>query len=289
MARSVLVTGTSTGIGEACVHRLAADGWTVFAGVRRPEDGERVREAAGGDVRPLLLDVCDGAQVDAAVAAVREATGGRLDGLVNNAGVGRGGPVEVQTDEVWRHTFDVNLFGPLALVRAAFPLVADASGRFVFIGSIAGRTAAPGMAAYSASKHALEAVAEAMRHELARTRMRVSLIEPGEVKSAIWDKADAEIDEMDRMLTGDARRRYEWLLPVTRAFVEEGRAAGADPADVAAKVAHALTAARPRARYLVGAHARSTALTANLPDRLRDRAVAFQVHRWEKAGRPGTG
>jgi NAD(P)-dependent dehydrogenase (short-subunit alcohol dehydrogenase family) len=282
--RSVLVTGTSTGIGEACVRRFAAEGWTVFAGVRRPEDGERVRSGAGGDVRPVLLDVTDPTQVAAAVTEVAAATGGRLHGLVNNAGIGAGGPVEVLPDEGWRTTFDVNLFGPLALTRAAFPLVAAASGRFVFVGSVAGRTSAPTMAAYAASKHALEAVAESMRHELAATSMRVSLIEPGEVRTAIWDKADAEIDRLAAMLEGDTERRYGRFVTMMRGFVEEGRSKGADPADVADSVMHALTARRPRARYLVGPGVRVTALVCALPDPLRDRLTAAQLRRWERDG-----
>ncbi len=289
MPRHVLVTGTSTGIGAACVRRLAADGWTVFAGVRRPEDGDRLRSAVAGDVRPLTLDVCDAAQVDAAVAEVAAATGGRLDGLVNNAGIALGGPVEVLPDEDWRRVFDVNLFGLLAVTRAAFPLVAASGGRFVLVGSIAGRTSAPGMAAYSASKHALEAVAESMRHELSRTPMRVALVEPGEVQSAIWDKAEAEVDRLDAMLAGAPRGRYGWLLPVTRAFVAEGRRIGVPADAVAVRVAHALTAARPRARYLVGPATRSTALVCALPDAVRDRAVGFQVRRWERAGRAPRG
>lgn len=285
MGRSVLITGTSTGIGAASAQRLAADGWTVFAGVRRVEDGERLRSGSVGDLRPVLLDVCDQAQVDAAVAAVAEATGGRLDGLVNNAGIAVGGPVELQSDADWRRVFDVNLFGLLAVTRAAFPLVAAAGGRFVLIGSIAGRTSAPTMAAYSASKHALAAVAESMRHELARTPMRVSLVEPGEVRTAIWDKAEGEVERLDAMLSGPARLRYDWLVPVTRAFVAEGRRTGTEAERVADTVVRALTARRPKARYLVGPATRSTAFLCSLPDGIRDRAVAAQVRSWESAGR----
>jgi len=184
--------------------------------------------------------------------------------------------------------FDVNLFGVVALTKAATPLLRAGRGRIVHVGSIGGRTASPGLGPYSASKHALEAVAEAQRHEfaLSKTPIRVSLIEPGEVKTAIWDKADTSADEVERALDDVGRRRYQWLLDGSRGFIAEGREKGVAPTKVADAVEHALTASRPKARYLVGPDAKLIGhVVTRLPDRVRDVFIAFGNKRWEKAGR----
>ena len=232
---SVLVTGTSTGIGEACVRRLAGHGWTVYAGIRRLEDGARLA-ALDGDVRPTSVDVGDHGQIQTALATIRGDVGALgLDGLVNNAGVSVGGPVEYSTDDDWRAVFDINLFAPVTLTRLAMPMLRDAHGRIVHIGSIGGRVSTPGLAPYSASKHALEALAEAQRHELRRSgaSVQVSLIEPGEVKTAIWDKGDDTLRKVQQALGEEGVARYGWLLDQARGFIDEGRQKGVDPDRVA--------------------------------------------------------
>ncbi len=147
MARSVLVTGASTGIGASCATHLAERGWTVHAGVRRTVDGDRLVDEADGDVRPLPLDVTDAGQIDGAVERLRAECPGGLDGVINNAGIVAAGPVELLTDEEWRSVFDVNVFGAVAVTRATLPLLRRARGRLVFVGSISGRTSAPALAA----------------------------------------------------------------------------------------------------------------------------------------------
>ena len=256
---TALITGTSTGIGEACAARLASAGWTVFATVRRAEDGDRLKSQHSGDIRPVLLDVCDRDRMRAVIDEIaNDPTVHGLDGLVNNAGVGAGGPTEYANEDAWRWVFDVNLFAPVELTRLAMPLLRSARGRVVYIGSIGGRVSSPGLAPYSASKHALEALAEAQRHEFSRAKsgVRVALVEPGEVKTAIWDKADATVDELERSLVGGGREQYAWLLDQSRGFTDEGRSKGVDPDQVAQAVEHALTARRPKARYLVGPDAK---------------------------------
>ena len=242
---TALVTGTSTGIGEACVRRLAAHGWTVYAGVRRSTDGDRLAEV-DGDVRPTIVDVSDGDRLRAVVDTIRGEVGDRgLDGLVNNAGIGVGGPVEYLRDEDWRAVFDVNLFAPVELTSLAMPLLRAAHGRIVHIGSLGGRIASPGLAPYAASKHALEALAEAQRQELRRAGagVGVSLVEPGEVETAIWDKGDATVRELQRSLGDEGRQRYGWLIDQSRGFLDEGRRKGVPADRVAKAVEHALTAA----------------------------------------------
>ncbi len=285
-----LVTGTSTGIGEAGALRLAQLGWTVFAGVRRAEDGERLKARAnGGDVRPVILDVANRDDTRRVIADIEREVGARgLQGLVNNAGVGAGGPVEYVTEEDWRWVFDVNLFGVVALTQAAIPLLRTGHGRIVHIGSIGGRIATPGLAPYSASKHALEALAETQRGEFARshTPIRVALIEPGEVKTAIWDKGDETADELERALDDVGRGRYQWLIDQSRGFIAEGREKGVPADKVADAIEHALTAKRPKARYLVGTDGKLFGhVVTRLPDRARDALVQFGSKRWESQGR----
>lgn len=286
MSRNALVTGTSTGIGKACVERLAADGWTVFAGVRRPEDGEKLAANVGGDVRPVLLDVTDEAQVADAVAQVHEAVGAAgLHGLVNNAGVALGGPVEFTPMERWRRQFEVNVFGQIAVTRAVFDLVRAGRGRFVFVGSMAGRVANPGLGPYAASKHALEALAESLRHELARTPMHVSLIEPGNVKTPIWEKGKSVADEIEGELPEERRADYGRLIAASRAVIDEAEHRGVTPEHVAGVVMHALTSPRPRARYLVGTDAKLMGhVVTKLPDRVRDRLIDTVVARYARQG-----
>jgi NAD(P)-dependent dehydrogenase (short-subunit alcohol dehydrogenase family) len=286
---TALVTGTSTGIGEACVARLAGHGWTVFAGVRRAEDGDRLKAQHAGDIRPVMLDVSNRDQMRGVVDGISAEPGAHgLDGLVNNAGLGIGGPCEYLSEDEWRWVFDVNLFAVVALSQMAFPLLRMAQGRVVHIGSIGGRLSTPGLAPYSASKHALEALAEAQRHEFQRSGsgVRVALVEPGEVNTAIWDKADVSVDQIDRALDDVGRERYLWLLDQSRGFIAEGRSRGVVPDKVAEAVEHALTARRPKARYLVGPDAKIYGhVVTRVPDRVRDALVALGSRRWERRGR----
>jgi NAD(P)-dependent dehydrogenase (short-subunit alcohol dehydrogenase family) len=284
---SVMVTGASSGIGSACVSHLARTGWTVFAGVRRLVDAEAIAARGVGDVRPVLLDVSDEAQVQLAAAELHREVGATgLHGLVNNAGIAVGGPFELLPLDDWRRQFDVNLFGAIALTRAVFDLVRVAGGRFVFIGSQVGRFSPPGMAPYAASKHALEAVCESMRHELAATPLHVSLVEPGNVRTPVWDKGLDQIRRIAAMLPDDRRADYAFLPPALRGIARDGATLGADPRRVARRVEHALTAERPRARYLVGPDAKLLGgVLTRLPDPARDRVLAALTRRWVRRGR----
>jgi NAD(P)-dependent dehydrogenase (short-subunit alcohol dehydrogenase family) len=286
---TALVTGTSTGIGEACVARLAGHGWTVHAGVRRDEDGRRLAEQCTGDVRPVLLDVSDRDRMRRVVDDLASATGTTgLQGLVNNAGIGVGGPVEYLGEDDWRRVFDVNFFSVIALTQMAMPLLRAGRGRIVDIGSVGGRLAAPGLAPYSASKHALEALCESMRHELDRSGspVRVVLVEPGAVKTAIWAKADDSADEIERALGPEGLARYGWLVDEARGFIDDSRARGVEPEAVAEVVEQALTAMRPKPRYLVGPDAKFAGhVIARAPDRLRGALLDLNSRRSERRGK----
>jgi NAD(P)-dependent dehydrogenase (short-subunit alcohol dehydrogenase family) len=287
MAPVVLITGSSTGVGAACVARMAAKGWTVLAGVRRPDDGDRLVAEVAGDVRPLLLDVTDTSMIEQAANTVETVCGRRgLRGLVNNAGVPLIGPVELVPVAQWREHLEVNLLGAVAMTRAMFDHVRVAGGRFVYIGSQTGRIAVPGSATYAAGKHGLEALTEALRHELAPTSMRVALIEPGQINTPLLAKSSHDIDRLAQHLQNLNRPEYRQLLSAARAFVRGGSTLGLAPDRVARQVEHALSAARPKRRYLIGADAWLLGgLVTRLPDPLRDRTVAAVVRAYAWAGR----
>jgi NAD(P)-dependent dehydrogenase (short-subunit alcohol dehydrogenase family) len=269
---NVLVTGASTGIGEACALHLDRLGWRVFAGVRRDEDGERLRRQATDRLTPVLLDVTDEAEVGTALSTIADLVGDDgLAGLVNNAGVARGGPIEFLPLDEWRDQFEVNVFGQLAVTKAALPLIRLTTGRIVFIGSIGGRVAAPMVGPYTASKHAVEAIGATLREELRPWKIEVSVVEPGVIKTPIWAKGRAKADELDETLGDDAARLYKDQMEAVKASIEKNDRRGVEASKVASAVEHALTSARPRHRYLVGADAK---LAGNLVRIVPDRAWA---------------
>jgi NAD(P)-dependent dehydrogenase (short-subunit alcohol dehydrogenase family) len=270
-----VVTGSSTGIGEACALRLAGAGHRVIAGVRREADGERLAARAGSIV-PALVDVTDGMQIDALVRRLDELDASRLDGLVNNAGIARGGPLEFLPIDEWRTQFEVNVLGQVAVTKALIPLLRRARGRVVFIGSISGRVSTPFLGPYGASKHAIEAVAESLREELRPWDIAVSVVEPGAVRTPIWAKGRDFADQLERRLPAEAHDLYDDAITDLRRTIDNQERVGVPPDRVAAVVERALTAARPRYRYLVGRDARGAGMLERL---LPDRAMAYVTRR----------
>jgi NAD(P)-dependent dehydrogenase (short-subunit alcohol dehydrogenase family) len=274
--RAVLVTGASTGIGHACARRLDRRGWRVFAGVRKQDDADRLESESSGNLHAVILDVADEASIQAAAKVVIEATEGRLDGLVNNAGITVQGPLEYLPLDDLRMQLEVNVTGQLAVTQALLPSIRTARGRIVFMSSIAGRVPAlPLLGPYAASKKALEALAEALRLELLPWRIPVSLVEPGAIATPIWEKGDATFEELIESLPEEGRKRYEKTLQRGRRVAMGAGRRGLSPDKVAAVVERALTSRRPRPRYLVGPDAKARALFEPvLPTAARDRAVA---------------
>jgi NAD(P)-dependent dehydrogenase (short-subunit alcohol dehydrogenase family) len=271
--KSVLVTGASTGIGEACALRLDRLGHRVYAGVRHEEHAYALRQRGSERIVPVFLDVTDQGQIDAAAKQIADG-GGRLAGVVNNAGVGRGGPLEYLPLEIWREQLDVNVLGQVAVTKAVLPFIRAAHGRIIFIGSIGGRVATSLMGPYGASKFAIEAIGESLRGELHPWGISVSVVEPGAIKTPIWDKARQEADRLERALPEEARTRYARHIAAIRMGIEMQDRQGASPDKVAAAVEHALFSPRPKTRYLVGTDARVQALLVRwLPDRSREAII----------------
>ena len=266
---TVLVTGASSGIGEATVLHLHELGFDPIAAVRKDEDAERL-EARG--LRTTRIDVTDAAQI----AAAREALGDEpLAGLVNNAGIAVAAPLEFLPIDKLRQQLEINLIGQAAVTQAFLPALRRARGRIVNVSSIGGRVGLPLVGAYNASKFGLEGLSDSLRRELRPLGVDVILIEPGGVKTPIWKKGEQLADEMMEDVPPEAERLYGQLIDNLRKGTRRiATETGIEPSVVAEAIGKALTASRPRARYLVGNDAKQRAvMAALLPDRVMDRLI----------------
>lgn len=270
--RAVVITGASTGIGEACARRLDQIGFRVFAGVRKAEDGRRLQNGASEGLMPVIMDVTDGDSIRAARDLVAAALGeGGLAGLVNNAGVAISGPLEFLPLDDLRRQLEVNVVGQVAVIQAFMLLLRKSRGRIVNMSSIGGLSAIPFVGAYCASKFALEAISDSLRMELHGWGLHVSIIEPGAIATPIWGKGVAFAEGIAQNAAPQAWDYYEKSMEVLRRYALRSEKHGLPPEVVARAVTHALTAARPRARYLVGRDARLRAMLRLLPTRIADR------------------
>ena len=260
-SESVVVTGASTGIGRATVDELVAHGFHVWAAVRKQSDADELTTQHGTAVTPLILDLLDHASVRA--AGERVCAAGPLRALVNNAGVALPAPLEVIPIDVFERQLDINVVGQLLMTQVMLPaLLAHGNARIVFIGSIGGRIAGPVLGAYHASKHAVVALADTLRAELAPYRVRVSLIEPGVIATPIWSTAAAAGADMMALMP-QGHPRYAAQIAGARKSAQNG-STGAPAAIVARAVRRAIVSGRPRPRHVVGSDARLVAALVRL-------------------------
>ncbi|MCZ7584603.1 MAG: SDR family oxidoreductase [Deltaproteobacteria bacterium] len=278
---AVVVTGASTGIGEACAVRLERAGYLVFVGVRKEKDAEAVRAKGSERLRPLMLDITDGESIRRATEEVAGAVGDAgLAGLINNAGVGVGGPLEFVPLDQLRWQLEVNVIGQIAVTQAFLELIRKAKGRVIFVGSASGRMSTAFAGPYSASKFALESLTDALRGELRPWGIEVCMIEPGRIATPIWDKTQTMADDAIESLPARGKELYgEIVQRVTKFAVGMGKK-GIEADHVARAAEHAMTAPRPRTRYAVGADAKAQIWFLNkLPDRWRDGLISLVLNR----------
>ena len=235
--KSVLVTGASTGIGRKVTERLAAEGFYVYAGARKPTDLAELD--AIENVDSVKLDVTKPDEIAAAVQSV-EKLGRGLYGVVNNAGVAIAGPLMQAKDEDFDFVFDVNVYGPYRITKAFIPMIIEAKGRVINIGSISGTLSSPDLAAYSMSKHAIEAFTDSLAGELAPAGVKVCVIEPGNYKTEIGKSAEKRLRVTSRLAD---RSRFK------------------EPDEVADAVLHALADPNPKRRYMVVPNQAEAAVT----------------------------
>ena len=270
--RSVVITGASTGIGAACALELDRRGFRVFAGVRKAADALRLQEQASRWLAPLMIDVTDGESIAETAKTVAAAlNNGSLAGLVNNAGIVVGGPLETLPLDEFRRQMEVNVVGQLAVTQSLLPLLRAGRGRIVNVGSFNGRVAVPYTGAYAASKHALEAMTDALRVELRRWGISVSIIEPGSVKTPIWSKVRSEVQRDIDAMTPDTEALYGEDMRAMHVASLRLAETGMPVQRVVEAVVHALTARRPRTRYPLGFQTRLAFIAFRfLPARARD-------------------
>src|SRR3954468_6448030 len=273
MTGGVVVTGASTGIGNACALPLDPIGFRVFAGVRRDEDAERLREQGSDRLTPLMIDVTDAESIRAAVDQVASALGSEpLSGLVNNAGIAVSGPVEYLPIAEVRKQLEVNFIGQVAVTQAFLPLLRRAGGRVVNIGSVGGEVALPFLSPYAASKHALEGFSDSLRREVERLGMRVAIVRPGAIQSSIWERGNKAADEVLASVPAQAMEVYGDAVQGARAAANKRAQEAAPAQEVADVVEHALTSDRPKTRYVVGRTGKVMVMLERwLPDRVFDR------------------
>lgn len=276
---AVVVTGASTGIGRATALLLDKQGYRVFAGVRKEADAKSLAEEGSDKVTPITIDVTKQRSIAAAKQKVQRAVGKEgIVGLVNNAGVGDGGPIETMDLDVFRKVLEVNLVGQIAVTQAFLPLIRKAPGTIVFIASIGGRIATPFMSPYNTSKFAVEALGESLRAELAPWGIDVSVVEPGSIDTPIWSKGAETIEEQFAKMPPNTKRLYGKQLKRMDEVLTETADRGIPPEKVAKVIHAAISSENPKHRYLVGRDAKIAArLKGTLPDRTFKKLIDRQM------------
>jgi NAD(P)-dependent dehydrogenase (short-subunit alcohol dehydrogenase family) len=271
---SVLVTGAARGIGKAIVEHLGSSGWDVVAGVRSEEDANAITKVYPQRVSAVILDITNADHI----ARLHDSLPERLDAVVNNAGVAVGGPVETVSADDWRKVFDTNVVGQLAVTQAVLPRLRESRGRLLFISSVNGRIATPMLGPYSASKFALEAACDALRVELKAWGIPVVLIEPAQTDTDMWRTAGDMVLQIESEMSAEHRELYADHIAGMKKFVPTARKMASPTRKVVAVVDEALTARRPKARYVVALLPKvQTAVVPRLPVAVRDRLMAMLV------------
>jgi len=270
-SRAILLTGASRGLGRATALRLAASGWTVYAGVRTTADGQALAAEAGSGIVPVELDVTSPEQI----AALDDVLPERLHAVINNAGVIADGPIEaVETDRL-REVFEVNVFGCIAVTQAVLPRLRRGQGRVIIMSSLSGRVTTPWTGVYCASKAAIESIGDALRIELRPWGIPVTLVEPNATATDMWSDADAMVEATVAAMRPQHRVLYADHIDGVRRGVPTMQKRAVPVSKVVDVVEKAVESRSPRARYLVGIDSRLAHIGASLtPTRVLDRVLA---------------
>ena len=281
--KAILITGASTGIGKASAIDLSKD-FLVFAGVRKSEDEDAIRNLNNSNLIPVRLDVTDSESRLSAKNEIEKHLNGRpLYGLINNAGIAVGGPIETLPLNRFREQFEVNVFGALATTQMFLPAIRQSKGRVVNISSVSGLMTSPFMGPYCSSKFALEALSDALRRELMQYGVNVSVIEPGPIKTPIWEKSLARKEEFMEGCSEEARTLYEPMLVKFLESIDKVAKSAVEVDVVVEKMRHAMTSKKPKTRYLVGPQSSFVGIMRRFgPDRLMDKLMVSQI----KKGKP---
>lgn len=279
MNKTILITGTSTGIGRACALYLDELGFTVYAGVRKPEDARTLRSQASDQLRTINLDVTDEISIYEAAEKVRSESGGKLDGLINNAGIGLGGALELTSLEKIHQVMNVNVVGLLVVTKIFLPMLRQAKGRIINIGSTSSYLSIPGASVYTGSKFAVRAITDALRLELHHFGIDVILVSPGAVESAIWDKSNSYKEAQRNQADQEVMQLYGALRRFGDSFHKDLKRIPA--VNVAKVVAEALNKKQAKRYYIVGNDAKGAKKATYLPTAMLDRLILKKIGKYE--------
>lgn len=272
MQKSILITGASSGIGFYLAKQLSQSGqYKVFAGIRKSADEKKMRDLGIKNLFPIQIDVQDPETISNCATILKSEN---LYALVNNAGIAVAAPLEFIPIKEFQEQFDVNVFGLLRVTQACLPLLRETRGRIINIGSISGKITTPLIGAYAASKHAVEAMSDALRRELRTSGILVSLIEPGMVKTEIWDKSKDRAFKLVEKIPKHAQEIYRPMIEKLVENLDARLPVASESKDVYAVVKHALESKSPSSRYLVGKDAKIANALRILPDKWIDALIA---------------
>lgn len=274
MKKLVVITGCSTGIGRAAALHLAERGFQVLAGVRKEKDAASFHGKNG--ITPVIIDVTDDKTVKSAATHPLLSEASEVH-LINNAGIALGGPVEATPLPRWKQQFDVNVFGLVEVTQAFLPYIRATRGRIVNISSVAGIAASPYLAPYAASKFAVEAISDSLRRELKQFGVKVIILEPGPIKTPIWEKGMAVQDSSQ--ISGEMESLYGKEMKLFRALVKKSEDEAVEVSKISALLENVLTSSAPRTRYVVGAKGLSWQMKVArlLPDKWLDSVIAKEL------------
>ena len=278
--KAILITGSSTGIGKACALHLDKLGFKVYAGVRKQTDGDNLKEEASDKLAPIILDVTDAESIEAAVSIIEKETGGEVYALVNNAGIGISGVLEVTPIEEIRKLMEVNVIGLFAVTQAMIPLLRKGKGRIINIGSSSSLMAFPGGSVYCASKFAVRAITDSLRLELKHFGISVVMVAPGAIESEIWEKRKEYKSELRKRVRPEIAEHYKTLARFGDKIEQVIKKIPAS--EVAKAIADALTSAKPKYYYYVGSDAKGAAKASKLPKRLLDWMIMKRINQLTK-------
>lgn len=280
--KNILITGASTGIGKACALAAAQKDYLVYAGCRKDSDFEALRKLHH-NIRPIKLDVSKEEDRKSAVELI-ESEHGYLDCLFNNAGISASGSSEFQPLDTYRWQMEVNFIAPVAMTQTFLPLIRKSHRpRILFTGSAAGLFAKPMMASYSASKFALESFVDTIRVELAPWNVKVSIFEPGKIKTEIYKKATEEAQKAEASMSTEEKSLYAPLIKVAMYNIKNADSMSSEVSEVVEVFMHALTSDSPKTRYPVGGDAKMQAIVGKyFPDFLKDWVIKSKIKKFAK-------
>lgn len=278
--KAIVITGTSTGIGKACALYLDKMGFKIYAGVRKQVDGDNLKKEASERLTPIILDVTSEESIAAASSFIQKETDGELFGLINNAGIGRGGALEVTLVTEIRKLMEVNVIGLMGVTRAFIPMLRKGKGRIINIGSTSSLLAFPGASAYSASKFAVRAISDSLRLELKSFGVSVILVAPGAVESEIWTKGKGYKEKLRKTVKTEITQLYAPLIKFGDELNEKTRKIPASK--VAKQVARGLISKKPKLYYLVGNDAKGASKVAKLPNSILDWIILKRIQKLGK-------